>query len=102
MKKIFFLLQLLAISYLTSSQTICVLDTRSSSGYYCTPSSVGQLGPCALLNFILRDYLPAPAGYSSVAKFEWFVNGVSVKSTTDPGDYGFELEYCFKHNIGLL
>ena len=27
-----------------------------------------------------------PSGYAIVGKFEWFVNGVSVKSTTNPSD----------------
>ncbi|HEU5167025.1 MAG TPA: T9SS type A sorting domain-containing protein [Chitinophagaceae bacterium] len=29
-----------------------------------------------------------PQGFAIVEKYEWFVNGVSVKTTTDPSDFG--------------
>lgn len=86
-----FLLSLFSLTtaYFSLGQSkVCVLTTNNlgNTVTVCSPTSLGSVSPCASLSFIVTDYLPAPNGYVNAAKFEWFVNGVSVKITTDPSD----------------
>ena len=77
---------LILINFAFSQQPkVCVIGP---GGNICSSSNLDPVNPCSLIPFILDDYLPVPSGYAIVGKFEWFVNGVSVKSTTDPTDYG--------------
>jgi hypothetical protein len=80
----------LVSAFVASAQqpNVCVLTNLGSSGTACTALELGPVGPCSSIPFIVKDYLPVPSGYAIVGKFEWFVNGVSVKTTTDPSDYG--------------
>ncbi len=41
-----------------------------------------------MCNFTFIVNKTIPTGYAIVAKYEWFVNGVSVKTSTDPSDNG--------------
>lgn len=67
-------------------ESVCVLSTTASQGYVCTSSNLGLVDPCATLTFIVNKVIPL--GYTFV-KYEWFVNGVSLKTSTEASDYGF-------------
>ncbi len=73
---------LLSASYAFAAGTerVCF---ATASGPDCSLS--GAVSPCASVSFVVDQLIP-PAGYVLVGKFEWFVNGVSVKTTTDPSD----------------
>ncbi|MBI1781426.1 MAG: hypothetical protein HYR66_08655 [Sphingobacteriales bacterium] len=61
-----------------------MITNTGSSGLACTASSLGFVTPCSTLGFIVNYQIPA--GFVIVAKYEWFVNGVSVKTTTTVSD----------------
>lgn len=70
---------------------MCFADNESVCVYtistpICSPQTLGPVNPCVTLPFIVNTSLPT--GYTIVAKYEWFVNGVSVKISTDPNDFG--------------
>ncbi|MGV3530551.1 MAG: T9SS type A sorting domain-containing protein [Flavisolibacter sp.] len=75
---------LFAVSSYADQEKVCVITNTGTSGRACSASELGFVDPCANLSFAV-DYL-LPTGFVVVAKYEWFVNGVSVKSTTDPTD----------------
>ncbi len=83
----------MAITFFVSAQqspqpSACVLTTSSFGGdvIICSPTNLGSVNPCGTYTFIVTQYLPVPTGYAIVGKYEWFVNGVSVKTSTDPSD----------------
>ena len=63
---------------------LCVITNSGSSGEACNASTLGFVDPCQTLAFKVKGDIPP--GYIAVAKYEWFVNGVSVKVTTNPSD----------------
>lgn len=65
-------------------ENICVITNTGSSGQACSASSLGFVNPCSTLGFVVNYQIPAD--FLIVAKYEWFVNGVSVKTTTTPSD----------------
>ncbi len=73
--------------YADGSERVCVLTNTGFTGDACTASELGPVDPCTSITFIVNNRTP-PAGFIIVAKYEWFVNGVSVKTTTDPTDFG--------------
>lgn len=72
-------------AYADGSESICVITNTGNNGEWCTPSQLGFVNPCNALAFVVRNLTP-PSGFVIVAKFEWFVNDVLVKTTTDPTD----------------
>ncbi|MGK2863778.1 MAG: T9SS type A sorting domain-containing protein [Chitinophagaceae bacterium] len=86
MKKIYLVFVLFLISYVSfaDNESICVLSNSTPSGEICSPTNLGPINPCGTLFFKVKGDLPA--SYAMVAKYEWFVNGVSVRTTTDPSD----------------
>lgn len=93
MKKILFsvLFSLLGyFVYADGSEQVCVLTNTGSTGDACSASQLGFVDPCTSLTFIVK-YLTPPTGFVIVAKYEWFVNGISVKiNTTTPSDFGLD------------
>ena len=73
------------------SEKVCVVTNSGSSGQVCSATELGAVNPCSALAFIVNNLTP-PSGYVSVGKFEWFVNGISVKTTTDPSDPDFDMD----------
>lgn len=86
MKKVYlsFLLFLLCFSCFADNESICVITNTGSSGEACSPTMLGNVNPCTTLAFKLNSNVPT--NYVLPAKFEWFVNGVSVKTTIHPSD----------------
>ena len=78
------------ILYADGSEEICVLTNATSTGEACSANQLGLVNPCATLIFRVKN-LAVPNGFVAVAKFEWFVNTVSVKvNSTNPLDNGLE------------
>lgn len=90
MKTLSSILFFLFFSVFTFSQTpsVCVNTGTNSQGYECLPSNVGEITPCATIPFIATGISLPPSGFNYAGKYEWFVNGNIVKSTTTPSDYG--------------
>jgi hypothetical protein len=63
------------------SEKVCV---NPGSGLICSPTTLGSIDPCSDQPFVVDFVIPQL--YTSVAKFEWYVNGVLVKTTTNPSD----------------
>jgi len=88
MKKALFYASFCLLSFFASadgSETVCVTTNTGNNGQWCTPSQLGPVNPCSSLGFTVTNLTP-PSGFVMVGKFEWFVNGISVKTTTDPTD----------------
>lgn len=75
-----------AIYSFALNETVCVITNTGSSGQACTASSLGFVDPCSTLGFVVNYNIPTSDGFVVVAKFEWFVNGVLVKTTTNATD----------------
>ncbi len=88
MKKIYLFLISLLITcacFATGEEVWVVTGTNSFGNNYArSPTELGSVNPCATLPFYVDVHIPT--GFAIVGKFEWFVNGVSVKTTTDPTD----------------
>lgn len=69
----FFTFIVFALVASAQQPTVCVITNTGSTGTACSPSSLGSINPCATIPFIVTNYLPPPAGYAIVGKFEWFV-----------------------------
>src|SRR6218665_1078919 len=84
MKKQSILLGLLIISssLFANDEHLCVI---TGSGEKCTVNNLGPVPPCGDLAFIAKGTPPSGGVF---AKFEWYVNGVLVKISTNPGDPG--------------
>jgi hypothetical protein len=87
MKKFYVLIAVFFNSYASfaSRETVCVVTNSGSTDQACTASGLGFIDPCITVPFIV-NITNVPSGYAIVGKFEWFVNGIPVKSTTNPGD----------------
>jgi hypothetical protein len=83
MRKIYLFLALLFVSYTSfaDDERVCVIGESTN---ICSSSNLGYINPCGTYGFIV-DYT-IPSEYVIVAKYEWFVNGISVKTTTAPSD----------------
>jgi hypothetical protein len=68
------------------NENVCVITNTGSSGQACTASGLGYVDPCSTLAFQVNYNINTAAGFIIVAKYEWFVNGVSVKVTTTASD----------------
>jgi hypothetical protein len=89
MKKLLLSLSLFVSSFIATAQvSTCVFTTSSfgSDQIICNATNLGSVNPCQGLTFIVNNYLPVPSGFATTKKFEWFVNGVLVKTTIDPSD----------------
>ena len=88
MKKVYLTLcfLLFTIYSFADQEEVCVVTNTGSSGQACTANSLGFVNPCSQLSFIVKYRIPE--GFAIVAKYEWFVNSVSVKTTTTPSDWG--------------
>lgn len=75
---------LFAFYSFADDEQACVITNTGSSGQACSASSLGPVNPCSSLSFVVNYRLPI--GFAIVAKYEWFVNGVLVKTSTDPSD----------------
>ena len=73
------------------NEQVCVITNQGSSGEACSASSLGYVDPCSSRTFKVNYTIPA--GYVIVAQYEWFVNNVSVKTTTDPTDFGLPWQF---------
>lgn len=63
------------------SEKVCVLTDQQ----ICYATELGPINPCTTLTFVVNNLTP-PTGFAVVGKFEWFVNDVSVKTTTSATD----------------
>jgi hypothetical protein len=90
LKKNFLILILLLckIYCFADGENICVVTNTGSSGQACTPNTLGMVNPCT--NLLFKVNYQVPLGFIVVAQYEWFVNGVSVKTTTSPSDQFLE------------
>lgn len=61
MKKIYSVIVLLSISYLSFAdfEKVCVLTNTGSTGEACNPKALGAVTPCATLNFKITSNPPA-------------------------------------------
>lgn len=87
MRRLLFALTFCLSSYIVfaaGEEKVCVGTAGSP---ICDREDLGHVNPCSTTPFIVQNVAP-PSGFVMVAKYEWFVNGISVKTTTDPNDYG--------------
>lgn len=86
MKKSYLTLCFLLFTFYSfaDNENVCVVTNTGSSPQACSASALGFVDPCSTLPFVVNYQIPA--GFVIVAKYEWFVNGVSVKTTTTPSD----------------
>lgn len=86
MKNFYLSFAFLLTSYASfaDDEKICVLTNTGSSGEAFTAAALGSVVPCNTLNFKVTSIIPV--GYVSLDKYEWFVNGVSVKISTVSSD----------------
>lgn len=68
--------------FASGTEQVCV---NTGTGTACSPTQLGYVNPCNTVPFVVQNLTP-PSGYVIVSKFEWFVNGVLVKTTTNPTD----------------
>ena len=83
MKKLYSFFALLLVSYVSfaDNEQVCV---NTGSSIPCTASELGYVSPCATLGFLIRS--DVPLGFARLEKYEWFVNGVLVKTSTTTSD----------------
>jgi hypothetical protein len=65
-------------------EKVVVVTNLGSDGIAETPSELNPVAPCSSLLFKVNTFIPD--GYVFVGKFDWFINGTSVKTTTDATD----------------
>ena len=86
MKKINLLLCFLIISYgsFADSEISGAQLYGGFQSFTTDPSVLKPINPCGTYLFLVQYFLPT--NYISVSKFQWYVNNVLVKTTTDGTD----------------
>jgi len=86
MKKIslFFTFLLISLISFALNEEVWVVTNSGSNAYAKSPQDLGWVNPCDQFEFYVDVHIPL--GYVNVSKYEWFVNGLSVKTTTDGSD----------------
>lgn len=67
-----------------SGEQVWVVTNSGGDGFAKSATELGTVNPCSTIPFYVDVHIPPD--YVMVGKFEWFVNGVSVKTTTEPSD----------------
>lgn len=75
---------LIAHTSFASGEEVWVVTNTGSDAYAKSATELGPVDPCITIPFYVDVHIPS--GYVIVGKYEWFVNGVSVKITTTPND----------------
>lgn len=86
-KSIALLISFVALVNITWAQQICAIKP-GGGGTACSGSAFGETEYCQ--NMVYNVTYTIPSGYSSVAKFEWYVNNVLKKTSTTVTDNTFE------------
>jgi hypothetical protein len=81
MKKLYLIFVSFLISHASfaDNESVCVVTSGSD---ICSASELGPINPCATVVFRAKGDIPTD--YVAVAKYEWFVNGVLIQTSTDP------------------
>ena len=86
MKQIYFSLCFLMFTYASfaTGEQVWVVINSGSNAYAKNPTDLGPVNPCSIQLFYVDVHLPD--GYAIAAKFQWYVNGLLVKTSTNPTD----------------
>jgi hypothetical protein len=84
MKALFTLCFIFCCFFSFAAGETVVVVTNTGDGFAETPSELKPVNPCASLSFKVN--INVPPDYIIVGKFEWFVNDILVKTTTDATD----------------
>lgn len=86
MKKLFTCFAIfISLTATADQEKVCVFG---SSGNICSPTLLGPVSPCLTVPFVVTYVIPS--GYASVKKYEWFVNGLLIKTSTNQSDFGVD------------
>jgi Secretion system C-terminal sorting domain len=77
---LFFLLLCFARAH-ADNERVCVITGGPNA---CTANDLGYVNPCSQIVFVA--IFDVPSGYDVASKFEWYVNSVLVKTSTNPLD----------------
>jgi hypothetical protein len=88
MKKIYlvFVFFIIGFTSFADNEQVCVITSPTNEA--CSASTLGFVSPCQTLTFKVKGDIPP--GFILAAKYEWFVNGISMKTTTNPDDPLFD------------